>query len=74
MDVDPEMVRQVVLSAGATLIFVVAAVAVSSTYGETESGIDLTPTGGLALLGVLVVFIVLLAIAGLWLERQDFDS
>jgi len=74
MEIDGEMVRQVALSVGAVAVFVAAAVAVSTTHGETATGTDLTPTGGLALVGVLALFIAAMAIAGLWLERQDFDS
>lgn len=74
MDVDAEMVRQVVLSAAATAIFIGAAAVVSSSYGETATGTDLSPTGGLALVAVLGGFILVMALAGLWLERQDFDS
>ncbi|PSQ59220.1 MAG: hypothetical protein BRD23_04995 [Halobacteriales archaeon SW_9_67_25] len=74
MDVDAEMVRQVALSAGAVALFVVAAVVVGRTYGETAPGTELTPTGGLALVGVLAGFILLMTLAGIWLERQDFDS
>jgi len=74
MEVDAEMVRQVALSAAATAVFIVAAVVVSSSYGDTAAGTDLSPTGGLALVGVLAGFILLMALAGLWLERQDFDS
>jgi hypothetical protein len=74
MDVDAEMVRQLALSAVATLIFIVAAVVVSSTYAGSATGTDLAPTGGLALIGVLAGFILVMALAGVWLARQDFDS
>jgi len=74
MEVDAEMIRQVALSAAATAVFVVAAVVVSSNYGDTSTGTDLTPTGGLALVAVLGGFILLMALAGVWLDRQDFDS
>ncbi len=74
MEVDPEMVRQIVLSAGAVALFVVAAVFVGRTYAGSAPGTDLAPTGGLALVGVLAGFILLMTLAGIWLERQDFDS
>lgn len=47
-------------------------------FEGTVSGIDaettVEPAGGLALVGVLGGFIFLMAVAGMWLERQDFDS
>jgi hypothetical protein len=46
----------------------------NGTINGTDAGTRITETGGLALVGVLAAFIVLMAIAGLYLERQDFDS
>lgn len=40
----------------------------------TDKGTEVSPQGGLALVGLLGGFIVAMALAGLWLERQDFDS
>lgn len=40
----------------------------------TNAGTTISDTGGIALVGVLAVFIFLMAAAGVWLERQDFDD
>lgn len=46
----------------------------NGTITGTDSDTDVTATGGIALVGVLAAFILLMAGAGLWLARQDFDS
>ena len=40
----------------------------------TDAGTVITETGGIAIVGVLAGFIVLMALAGFYLERQEFDS
>jgi len=67
MAIDPEVTRQVALSLVAVLIFVVAASAVNTTYGSNEMV-------GIAIVGLMILFILMMAAAGLWLARQDFDS
>jgi uncharacterized membrane protein len=76
MDVDRELVYQLVFSAGAILLFVAGAMFVSTFYGSTstDSGITIGPTGGIALVAVVAAFVILMALAGSWLETQEFDS
>ena len=73
MEFDGETVRQIVVSGLAVVMFVVALVVVGQTYG-TSDGSAISATGGLALVGLLGGFILVMALIGLWLERQDFDS
>ena len=73
MEFDGETVRQILVSGLAVVIFVVALIVVGQTYG-INGGSAISATGGLALVGLLGGFIVLMAVVGLWLERQDFDS
>jgi hypothetical protein len=44
------------------------------TINGTDAGTQISETGGMALVGVLAAFIILMAVAGLYLERQEFDS
>lgn len=44
------------------------------TVNGTSTNTQVTATGGIAIVGVMVLFILLMAGAGLWLARQDFDS
>jgi len=69
MDIEREAIVQTVIAAIALLTFVGAAVFVSTTY--TANG-DLTSQGGVALVGAIGLFVVVMLSAGLWLERQNF--
>lgn len=69
MSLDRETVMQIALSAVAVLLFIAGAVFVSTNYGTNG---NLTQQGGVALVGAIGVFIVLMLAAGLWLERQEF--
>jgi uncharacterized membrane protein len=71
MSLDAETIWQVIVAAGAVVIFLGVAVLVSGRYSANG---NLTPTGGLALVGSIAVFVVVMAVAGLWLERQDFGD
>lgn len=73
---DSETVYQVVLSLAAVALFVVAAAGISQSLGETadNGGITIEPTGGAAIVAAIGVFILFLAAAGVWIERQDFES
>jgi len=44
------------------------------TVNGTSTNIEVTPAGGIALVGMMVLFILLMAATGLWLAHQDFDS
>ena len=69
MEIEREAVVQVVISAIALVTFVAATVYVATAYA-TNGG--LTPQGGVALVGAIGLFVVVMLGAGLWLERQNF--
>jgi hypothetical protein len=73
MEFDEETIRQILLALVAVAVFVAALVVVGQTYA-TSNGAALSATGGLAMIGLLAGFILLMALVGLWLERQEFDS
>lgn len=74
MDVDRETLVKFGLPAVATTLFVVGIIVVGASFGQpptngTETptaspGVQLSETGGMALLGLMVVFIIALGIAG----------
>lgn len=67
MDIDAEMRRKIIVSLGAVALLLVAFVVIGASFGG--SGLD--PTGGLALIGAITVFVLLMAVAGLYLSRAD---
>ena len=69
MDIERETVLQIVISTIGVAVFVAAAVYVASAY--TVDG-ALTAQGGVAVVGAIGVFLLVMLVAGLWLERQDF--
>lgn len=69
MELDRETQLQIVVSTIGVAFFIAAAVYVSSMY--TVNG-GLSEQGGIALVGVIGLFVVVMTIAGLWLERQNF--
>jgi len=71
MPIDRETILQVLVSTAAVALFIGAAVVVTETYSTNG---NITGQGGIAMVGAIVVFIVAMAGAGLWLERQDFDG
>lgn len=71
MALDRETIWQVAVAMAAVALFVVIAVAVSSVFSANG---NISPTGGMALVGSIAAFIILMAGAGVWLERQDFDE
>jgi peptidoglycan/LPS O-acetylase OafA/YrhL len=68
MDLERETIVQIVVSTLAVATFVVAAVYVSTTY--TVNG-ALTEQGGVALVGAIGLFVLVMMVAGLHLERSD---
>lgn len=68
MDIEAGMGRKIVLSTVGVVLFIVSFVVVGATFGE--DGV-LTETGGLALLGSLIGFILLMGALGLYFARQD---
>lgn len=68
MEIEEGMGQKIVLSIVAVILFIAASVFVGATYSGTEG---LTETGGLALLGVLVGFILLMGALGAYFSYQD---
>jgi hypothetical protein len=71
MAIDKETTRQVALSVGAVIVFIVALVAIGVTFGDNQG---ISTTGGLALVALIALFIIGMGGAGLWLARQDYDG
>jgi len=72
MELDEETVKQVLLALGVVAAFVAGLFVISQSY--STNGTTLSETGGLAIVSLLAGFIVLMAVVGFWLERQEFDS
>jgi len=69
MEIERETIVQVVISTLAFATFVAAAVFVASSYSANGA---LTEQGGVALVGAIGLFVVVMLGAGLWMERQSF--
>ncbi|WP_254272869.1 DUF7472 family protein [Haloarcula marina] len=69
MELDREAIVQIVVSTIALATFVAAAVFVSTNYSSNGG---LTEQGGIAIIGAIGLFIVVMLVAGLWMERQEF--
>ncbi|MHB9287285.1 hypothetical protein ACKVMT_09640 [Halobacteriales archaeon Cl-PHB] len=69
MPLDRETAYQILVTVGSVALFTVVAVVVSQTYRTND---HITATGGLALVGAVVMFILLMAGAGLWLNSREF--
>lgn len=67
MDIEEGMGRKIVLSIAAVVLFIVSFIVVGATFGGNE----LTETGGLAMLGSLIAFILLMGVLGLYFASQD---
>lgn len=67
MDIEEGMGRKIGLSIAAVVLLIVSFIAVGTTFGGSE----LTETGGLAMLGVLVGFILLMGVLGAYFATQD---
>jgi len=77
MDLDRKTVTYLTVSGGVLVVFVAAAVFVSQTYATGNGGgttaPSIQPEGGLAMLGVIVLFVLLMAGVGLFVSRSDLD-
>lgn len=65
MEIDEEMRRKIVVSFVAVSLLVGAFLAIGVAFG----GGTLSTTGGLALIGAMIAFVLLMAGAGLYLAR-----
>ncbi len=67
MELDAEMRRKIAVSVGAVVVFVGLVIGVGVTYATNH----VLPTmGSYALVGVLAVFVVLMAAVGVYLDRR----
>ncbi|MFC6725556.1 hypothetical protein ACFQE1_14510 [Halobium palmae] len=64
MDIEGETLREIVVSVVAVGLFVAVILAVGTTFGNPLSG-----AGGLALVGAIVLFVLLMAGVGFFLSR-----
>lgn len=67
MDIDEEMRRKIVVSLVAAVLVVFGFLAIGATYGGNNG---FTPTGGYALIGAIITFVLVMAGAGLYLARS----
>ena len=76
MGLDRETIAQVLVSITAVALFIAGLVVLSVNYGtEVADGvIDISPSGGLMLVGLIAVFIVIMPVFGYLIERQDFNG
>ncbi|MEF8853203.1 MAG: hypothetical protein V5A44_03770 [Haloarculaceae archaeon] len=79
--VERRTVVELTISAVAILMFIAGSYVVSSTYAAPRNSSfngsvppSVVPEGGLALVAVIGVFIVVVALAGLFVYSQDFDD
>ena len=76
MGLDRETIAQVLVSITAVVLFIGGLVVLSISYGtEVADGvIDISPNGGLMLVGLIALFIVIMPVFGYLIERQDFNG
>ena len=81
MEIDRKLAAELAVSAVAVVVFIGAAYVVSSSYATpgnvTNNGSAspvLQPDGGLAMVGVVGLFVLVMAGAGLVMYRLDLDG
>jgi hypothetical protein len=81
MDVDRQTVVELTVSAFVLVVFTATAYVVSGTYAAPRNATTnasvppaVDPSGGLALVGTIGLFILIVAVAGLFVYTQDFDD
>lgn len=75
MAVDKKTGAQILVSITAIGLFVAGLVVLSGQYGtESNGAIEMSPAGGLALVGFIALFIVAMPVFGYLVERADLDS
>lgn len=67
MEIDAELRRQIVVSVSAGLVFLAAVMVIGTTF---DGGDELPEEGALAIVGLLVGFILLMAIIGFFLNSR----
>ncbi len=68
MDIERETVVEAGVSFVAVLVFIAAVMGVGMTFGTNG---DLSGTGGLAVLGAVGLFIVVMTLVGYWLSFRE---
>ncbi|MFB6141702.1 MAG: hypothetical protein ABEJ26_14855 [Halosimplex sp.] len=81
MEIDRKFAAELAVSVASVVVFVVAAYVVSWNYatpgnatGNGTTSPALQPSGGLAMVGVIALFVVVMAAAGLIIYRGDFGE
>lgn len=80
MDADRKTVLELAAGTFIVVAFTAGAYVVSLTYGASGNGTNssmapaVEPTGGLALVGTIAAFILVVAGIGLFMYVQDFDD
>jgi len=79
--VERRTVAELVLSAVAIVVFIAGSYVVSTTYAADRNATSnasvppsVLPEGGLALVGVIGGFVLVVAVAGLFMYWQNFDD
>jgi len=65
MEIDAEMRRKIAVSVGAVVVFIALLVAIGARFSTNH---NLSETGAYYLVGVMTLFVVLMAGAGVYLD------
>jgi len=68
MELDAEMRRKIAVSVGAVVVFIALLVAIGAQFSTNH---NLTETGAYYILGVMTLFVVLMAGAGIYLDEGE---
>lgn len=71
MEIDAELRRRIVVSCLAGAGFVAGLVVIGTTFGDSN---QLPEEGALALVGLLIGFVLVMAIVGVFLMRTDVND
>jgi hypothetical protein len=75
MEVDKKTSAQILVSIGAIGLFIAGLIALAAQYGTKSNGaIEMSPTGGLVLVGFIALFIIAMPIFGYVLEQAELNS
>jgi uncharacterized membrane protein len=75
MELDRATIAQVVVSVIAVAMFVAGLVVISTMYGsDSGEGVQISSEGGMALLGLMAVFIIVMPALGYMVERMKSDE
>lgn len=75
MDVDKKTGAQILASIVAIGLFIAGLIVLSARFGTKSNGaIEMSPTGGLVLVGFIALFIIAMPVFGYLVERADLES